>query len=357
MQQGITTTTTKNYTAPALLVLAAFLILSALPFVSMPQNGWALRVGEYQVTIGGKQGAEAVAAATTELPAALARLDQTRVAWAPDFLHLLGNDAPSLEIIVMVVAWQTAENTGAAFNPLATTEVMYPQPDEPCWNSLPTMKCGVKNFISREQGLAANAKTIQNGYYPNILAGLQTNDPERVLNDGELATWGTGRGAVEDQYRKLLALALMPPQKKCPVTQPTMQINAHFTDTSSPYWAGQVGGMHNGVDIGGDPGTPVYAPFDLTVEAIQYYGDSGRIGWYVQGRFADGYLFYAGHLGTTAVQVGQSVPACTQIGTIGEVFHVHVKIAPQNAPVPCEVYARSDGLPWCEDFLNYYDKH
>jgi murein DD-endopeptidase MepM/ murein hydrolase activator NlpD len=262
----------------------------------------------------------------------------------------------------MVVAWQNGENTGAAFNPLATTQTA---PGATCWNKLPSMPCGVKNYTSREQGLQATVETLTNGFYPNILAGLQTNNPAQVLNDGELATWGTGRGLVEQQYQLQLALLAQPLQntqpttsgEKCPVTQPEMHINAHFSDTNSGYWAGQIGGMHNGVDIGGTPGQPVYAPFTMTIEDIQYYGDAGRIGWYVQSRLGDGYLFYAGHLGTTTVQVGQHVAACTQIGTIGEVFHVHVKIAPPEAPVPCEPYARPDGHPWCEDFLSYYDAH
>jgi murein DD-endopeptidase MepM/ murein hydrolase activator NlpD len=134
---------------------------------------------------------------------------------------------------------------------------------------------------------------------------------------------------------------------KCLPTS-TGAISAHFNNTDSPFWAGQAGGMHNGTDFSGNPGDPVYAPFDLTVEDIQYYGDAGRIGWYVQGRFTDGYLFYAGHLGTVAVSVGQAVPACTPIGTIGEVFHTHVKINAPGKPEPCE----ATGCDNFEEYLN-----
>ena len=252
------------------------------------------------------------------------------------------------------MGWQAGENTSAAFNPLATTQEA---PGNTCFNYLDG-RCGVRNYTSREQGLQATVETIANGFYPSILTGLQTNQPELALNDGELGTWGTGGGSVREQYNKiLLSLAAPVVSNKCPVTQPSMQINAHFSDTNSEYWAGQVGGMHNGTDIGGDPGTPVYAPFDMTIEDIQYYSDPGRIGWYVQGRLGDGYLFYAGHLGVTSVQVGQHITACTQIGTIGDVYHVHVKIAPKEAPVPCEPYARPDGSPWCEDFEAYFANH
>lgn len=314
---------------------------------------WVVTVAghQYQVNLG-KQ-SETTATAPPIAPD-LSRLGSTeRVAWALDFLNGIGNDQPTLETVAFVVAWQAGENTQAAFNPLATTQSA---PGATCFNYIDG-RCGVRNYTSREQGLQATVETIMNGYYANILQGLQSTDPNRALNADELGTWGTGLDNVQSNYNELLAGLKQPTSNKCPVTQPSMQINAHFSDTNSEYWAGQIGGMHNGTDIGGNPGTPVYAPYDLTVEDIQYYSDPGRIGWYVQGRFEDGYLFYSGHLGSTAVQVGQHVPACTQIGTIGEVYHSHIKIAPPEAPVPCEIYARTDGSPWCEDFEAYFASH
>ena len=108
--------------------------------------------------------------------------------------------------------------------------------------------------------------------------------------------------------------------------------------------------MHNGTDYSGQPSEPVYAPFDFRVEDVQYYSDPGRIGWYVQGRFEDGYLFYAGHLGQVLVRVGDVVEACQQIGVIGEVYHTHVKINRPGSPEPCEATG-------CDDFEQYFEEH
>jgi murein DD-endopeptidase MepM/ murein hydrolase activator NlpD len=133
---------------------------------------------------------------------------------------------------------------------------------------------------------------------------------------------------------------------KCPVTD-TMQVSAHFWDTSSGFWAGQAGGMHNGTDFAGNPGELVYAPFAMTIEDVGYYGDAGRIGSYVQARLDDGWLYYAGHLDQVYVQTGARVEACAPLGTIGGVYHVHIKIADPSRPIPCEATG-------CDDFEAYW---
>lgn len=127
-----------------------------------------------------------------------------REQWSLEFLEGVGNAAPTWETMQFVVAWQGGENTAARFNPLATTQTMSPEPPDPCFNYL-SGKCGVKNYVDRRQGLDASIITVSNGYYPNILYGLQTNQPELALNASELGTWGTGLGNVETEYRKLVA--------------------------------------------------------------------------------------------------------------------------------------------------------
>lgn len=175
---------------------------------STSSHTWVVSVAghQYQVRVG--QHEETIETNATAPPIApdMSRLGSTeRVAWALDFLKSIGNEAPTIETVAFVVAWQAGENTTAAFNPLATTQTMYPQPENPCFNSLPSMPCGVKNYVSREQGLEANIITVQNGYYPNLLAGLQMNDPGRALDAAELATWGTGLGNVQTNYTRILA--------------------------------------------------------------------------------------------------------------------------------------------------------
>jgi hypothetical protein len=71
--------------------------------------------------------------------------------------------------MVVVVAWQAAEGTQAAWNPLATTHRM---PGSTSFNSV-----GVQNFVSLEQGLLGTEETIENGWdvyrYGAIVRSLQ----------------------------------------------------------------------------------------------------------------------------------------------------------------------------------------
>ncbi len=132
----------------------------------------------------------------------LENLDPTKKAWAFTFLAGLGVANPKPDAVLLVVAWQTVENSGAAFNPLATTQEMYPQPKDPCWNSLPSMVCGVKNYTSLEQGIEASVKTVRNGYYPTLLAFLTGQANE--YNPQEFDTWGSGGSAVQTKLNDLL---------------------------------------------------------------------------------------------------------------------------------------------------------
>lgn len=83
--------------------------------------------------------------------------------------------------------WQAQEGTSAAFNPLATTQGARGARN---FNSV-----GVKDYLNSLQGLDATAKTLKNGYYPDIVAGLRQGNPwgnSHVAS--ELNTWGTGSG-------------------------------------------------------------------------------------------------------------------------------------------------------------------
>jgi hypothetical protein len=71
--------------------------------------------------------------------------------WAGAFLRRL--EAPACqENLLVVVTWQTAESTEAAFNPLATTRDM---PGATELNSV-----GVKHYVSLRQGLDASRDTL-----------------------------------------------------------------------------------------------------------------------------------------------------------------------------------------------------
>lgn len=195
-------------------LIAAYLLLFLSGSVSIPKAFGKAEVPSkvWNVTVAGKQyqvrvGRQAEAQAEPQVQANqldLSQLgDQSRVQWSLDLLNALGNTQPTIETVVFITAWQAGENTNAAFNPLATTQSA---DGATCFNYI-NGRCGVRNYTSREQGLQATIETITNGYYPNILAGLQTNQPELALNDGELGVWGTGGGNVRERYAEVLAMA------------------------------------------------------------------------------------------------------------------------------------------------------
>jgi murein DD-endopeptidase MepM/ murein hydrolase activator NlpD len=188
---------------------------------------------------------------------------------------------------------------------------------------------------------------------PGAVDGFLSRHPEAqsMAWADVVAAWGGEIPAETQGYVRSITAAMVPAQAsaaKCRVTD-TMAVTAHFGDTRSGHWSGYAGGQHNGTDYAGNPGDLVYAPFGMTVEDVGYYGDPGRIGSYVQARLDDGYLFYAGHLDQVYVDVGARVEACAPLGTIGGVYHTHIKIASPDKPIPCEATG-------CDDFEQYWSE-
>ncbi|MGN6377651.1 MAG: hypothetical protein ACTHNU_01735 [Gaiellales bacterium] len=100
----------------------------------------------------------ALTALATPIPPAAAGGNQTvsRGAWAVSLLDALG--APRCQSnLTAVVSWETAENTGAAWNPLATTLTA---PGSGRYNH-----AGVRDFPSQAEGIAATVDTLRLGYY------------------------------------------------------------------------------------------------------------------------------------------------------------------------------------------------
>jgi hypothetical protein len=95
--------------------------------------------------------------------------------WASLFLQLAGAPTCRNNLVIMV-AWQAAEGTQAAWNPLATT---HPMPGSTSFNSV-----GVQNFVSLRQGLQGTWETIENGWevygYGPIVASLRACAPSMV---------------------------------------------------------------------------------------------------------------------------------------------------------------------------------
>lgn len=140
-------------------------------------------------------GATASTTATTATPDAVPasgdmRSSSARLAFAHDLLTRLGLP-PTPDNVRALVAWQSAEGTKAAFNPLATTRSSN-QPGETQFNSV-----GVKNFPTYAAGLDTTVAALENGLYGPILAALQQgNSAQSVAQAVATSRWGTGQAIL-----------------------------------------------------------------------------------------------------------------------------------------------------------------
>lgn len=132
-----------------------------------------------------------------------------RTKFAYDFLHGLGNANPKEITVIAVVAWQRAED-GCIGNcsdgrKSAIERNNYLNTTQPGFNAVgPDFNSdGVKTYATYENGLAANLKCITNGFYPNMVQGLQTDNLDQFFNDTEIGTWGTGLGAVRRNFEEV----------------------------------------------------------------------------------------------------------------------------------------------------------
>lgn len=110
---------------------------------------------------------------------------RTRRDFAIDVLRGLGMPVTNQNLLAMV-AWMSAENTKARFNPFATTQGW---PGATKFNSV-----GVRNYASWADGVAATIKTMRLGYYTRIRAALkQGNAGYAVIQAIAESPWGTGK--------------------------------------------------------------------------------------------------------------------------------------------------------------------
>ncbi|HEY3022844.1 MAG TPA: hypothetical protein VGK11_04315, partial [Actinomycetota bacterium] len=97
--------------------------------------------------------------------------------------------------LTVLVAWQVAEGTAAAYNPLATTHSM---PGSTAFNSV-----GVRNFPSVEVGLQATVETLRlpvpSYGYDAILDNLEHCAPAKTTATAINASWWC-RGCASGLY-------------------------------------------------------------------------------------------------------------------------------------------------------------
>lgn len=112
---------------------------------------------------------------------------------------------PGAQNVNLLAAWADAEtktdaktNAWAWNNPWSTTRTCcgcVPAPGNPD---------GVCMYPTRADGIHATVLTLENGYYPHILAGLLQNDAALAFSDpAEWNTWGTSLDSVVSVYRTL----------------------------------------------------------------------------------------------------------------------------------------------------------
>lgn len=108
--------------------------------------------------------------------------------WAKDFLTAGGY--PTTEANIRAIkAWQQAEGTTAAHNPLATTQSATGATD---FNHI-----GVKNYTNYNQGIDATLHTVKQQNFKGISDALMAgNDPYAVGSAIANSNWGTGRGVL-----------------------------------------------------------------------------------------------------------------------------------------------------------------
>lgn len=217
--------------------------------------------------------------------------------------------------------WARFENTGAKFNPLATTKtgVNVYDPVDPYWND--NGGNPVKNYKDLASGARMTYETLALSYYTPIVESLRAG---RIVDRAEvvraLRTWGTAGFATQIENGWSPNVATPTAElvfDRWPVAD--CQITGRFLQTSG-YWS--PGNPHMGVDLwkAGIFGVPVYAPAGGTC-AVHVPGDgwgSGSLGRFVAIDHP-GTPWYSGyaHLNSTLVVNNQIVRAGDMIGTVG----------------------------------------
>lgn len=225
-----------------------------------------------------------------------------RSAWAIDLAHRLGNAQPSAETIALLVAWTKAEDVSdgafARNNPINTTQAGYGEYETINGD-------GVKSYPDYEAGMAATVRTLTYAPYAEIVAGIQTNDPERALRGMYASPWGTDMRNVERLWRDTARVS----STACPL-DPCWQSGTGYQDG------------HPGIDLGATLGQPVYA----ALAGVAQTSTTWPCGNGVMVTAGD-WATLVCHLSAFAVADGATVASGAVIGYAGEsgqAYGVHV---------------------------------
>jgi len=107
------------------------------------------------------------------------------------------NNAPESDFAIdALVAWEPYEDTGACWNPLATTWKMNPVCYFNCLERDSAGNCirGVQSYQDQEMGVQATANTLNQSYYDAIRKMLRLEAFDREALRTALSKWGTCSG-------------------------------------------------------------------------------------------------------------------------------------------------------------------
>ena len=175
-----------------------------------------------------------------------------------------------------------------------------------------------------------------------VLASQLTPLADTGLNRGpELVTVKPAANAAvhDEEFARGSAYAADRAEREARLQRPLFVLPTHgvFTSGFGYRW----GALHDGVDLAGPIGTPIYAASDGIVKEAGYT-NSGYGAWVLL-QHADGTVTRYGHINSWTVAVGQRVFAGDQIATIGNRgnstgphLHFSVLLGGHNAtdPVP-----------------------
>ncbi len=160
-----------------------------------------------------------------------------------------------------------------------------------------------------------------------------------------------GGAAGDTQFRSLFTAwrqmdgpatrALAIPSRR-PVDE--MRLTSTFGNRSDPFTGRRA--RHNGIDIPGPVGTPIYATADGTIGRAQRLGGYGN---YVEVEHGNAMQTRYGHLSQILVQPGQTVRRGDMIGLMGSTgrstgSHLHYEVRIAGAPVNPTSFIADDGV-------------
>lgn len=151
--------------------------------------------------------------------------------WAVAVLNKLGYKATP-GAVKALVGWQAAEgghwNNSARYNPLNTTQ---PEPGYETFRSVGQGAADIGIYKSWQQGIDATVKTLENGRYGGILAGLRSGDAGAVANAIGSSPWGTNGTLVS---RAISGASGSVPRTAAAPAAPTSSRSSTTTTTTTP---------------------------------------------------------------------------------------------------------------------------